>query len=48
MCIFGKEGDPESSALFVVIVPDSDTGASNLFYIRIDANADALATAAAQ
>jgi len=48
MCIFGKEGDPESSALFVVIVPDSDTGASNLFYVRIDANADALATAAAQ
>ena len=48
MCIFGKEGEPESSALFVVIVPDSDTGASNLFYVRIDANADAMATAAAQ
>ena len=48
MCIFGNEGDPQSSALFVVIVPDSDTGASNLFYVRIDANAAAMATAAAQ
>jgi hypothetical protein len=48
MCIFGKEGDPQSSVLFVVIAPDSSSGESNLFYVRIDANADAMATAAAQ
>jgi hypothetical protein len=48
MCIFGKQAEPLSSVLFVVIVPDSDTGASSLFYVRIDANADAMATAAAQ
>ena len=48
MCVFGKEADPLSSALFVVIAPDSESGASNLFFVRIDANADAMATAAAQ
>jgi hypothetical protein len=48
MCVFGKEADPLSSALFVVIAPDSESGVTNLFFVRIDANADALATAAAQ
>jgi hypothetical protein len=48
MCIFGKEGEPQSSVLFVVIAPESDKSVSDLFYVRIDANADAMATAAAQ
>jgi len=48
MCIFGKEGDPQSSALFIVIAADSQSNKTNLFYVRIDANADAMATAAAK
>jgi len=48
MCVFGKEADPLSSGLFVVIAPDSESGLTNLFFVRIDANADAMATAAAQ
>ena len=48
MCVFGEEADPLSSALFVVIAADSESGSSNLFFVRIDANAEAMATAAAQ
>jgi len=43
MCVFAKEGDDLSSGLFIVITPED--GTTSLFYIRIDANADALATA---
>jgi len=42
MCLFAKEGDELSSGLFIVITPED--GATSLFYIRIDANPDALAT----
>jgi hypothetical protein len=48
MCAFGKEGSDESSALFIVIVPGSEGAVTNLFFVRIDANPEAMATAAAQ
>lgn len=48
MCAFGKEGSDVSSALFIVIVPGSEGAVTNVFYGRIDADPEALATAAAQ
>jgi hypothetical protein len=48
MCAFGKESGDEVSALFIVIVPGSEGRTTDLFYVRIDANPDAIATAAAQ
>ena len=48
MCAFGKESGDEVSALFLVIVPGSEGNTTDLFYVRIDADPDAIATAAAQ
>jgi hypothetical protein len=48
MCAFGKESGDEVSALFIVIVPGSEGRTTDLFYVRIDANPDAIATAAAK
>jgi len=42
MCVFAKEGDALNSGLFLVITPED--GTTSLFYIRIDANPEALAT----
>ncbi len=48
MCAFGKESGDDVSALFIVLVPGSEGATTDLFYVRIDANRDAMATAAAQ
>jgi hypothetical protein len=47
MCIFGKKGGAQDSALFVV-VGGQDSGDTSIFYVRIDANPEAIATGAAQ
>jgi hypothetical protein len=45
MCAFGKEEGDLASGLFIVITPEE--GTTSLFYIRMDANPGALATAEA-
>jgi hypothetical protein len=47
-CGFGKESGGRISGLFIMIVPGSEGSGNDVFYVRIDANADALATAEAQ
>jgi len=47
MCAFYKEGGAQDSALFIVVAPGDD-GKTTVFYIRIDANPEAMATGAAQ
>ena len=46
MCVFAKDTDDLASALFIVITPEE--GKTSLFYIRIDADPDAMATQAAE
>jgi hypothetical protein len=47
MCAFYKEGGDRDSALILVVGPD-ETGGNQLFFVRIDADPDAMATAAAE
>jgi hypothetical protein len=47
MCAFYKQGASKDSALFIVIAP-GDNQQTSVFYIRIDANPEAMATGAAQ
>ncbi len=47
MCVFAKRGAQRDSALFIVVVGE-DSRDSSIFYIRIDANPEAMATTAAQ
>ncbi len=42
MCVFVKEGEDLNSGLFIVISPED--GKTSLFYVRIDAKPEALAT----
>jgi len=47
MCVFGKKGAEQDSALFIVIGTE-EGGETSVFYVRIDANPEALATAASE
>ncbi|HMK09784.1 MAG TPA: hypothetical protein VK449_12215 [Anaerolineales bacterium] len=47
MCAFYKTGDPQDSALFIVAA-SGENGETSVFYIRIDANPDKMATSEAQ
>jgi hypothetical protein len=47
MCTFYKEGQPQDSVLIIIAAPE-DGGATNIFYVRIDANPELMATAAAE
>jgi hypothetical protein len=47
MCAYYKEGTSRDSALIIVAGPE-EGGETSIFYIRIDANPEAMATAAAQ
>ena len=47
MCAFYKEGQTEDSTLIIVAAPE-DGGATSISYIRIDANPEAMAAAAAE
>jgi hypothetical protein len=47
MCAFYKEGQARDSILIIVAAPE-DGGPTSIFYIRIDANPERMATAAAQ
>ncbi len=42
MCVFVKEGEDLTSGLFIVISPEN--GNTSLFYVRVDAKPEALAT----
>ena len=46
MCVFGKHGGQQDSALFIVVGTE-DSGPTSIFYVRIDANPEAIATAEA-
>ena len=47
MCAFYKEGQTRDSVLIIVAAPE-DGGATSIFYIRIDADPERMATAEAQ
>jgi hypothetical protein len=47
MCVFGKKGARQDSALFIVIGTEED-GQTSVFYVRIDANPEAMATASSE
>jgi hypothetical protein len=47
MCAFYKEGSSQDSVLIIVAAPE-DNGETSIFYIRIDANPERMATAAAE
>ena len=47
MCAFYKEGQTQDSVLIIVAAPE-DGGPTSIFYIRIDANPERMATAEAQ
>jgi hypothetical protein len=47
MCAFYKEGQQQDSVLIIMAGPGDD-GVTSIFYVRIDANPERMATAAAQ
>jgi hypothetical protein len=47
MCAYYKEGSSQDSVLIIVAAP-GDNGETSIFYIRIDANPERMATAEAQ
>ena len=47
MCAFYKQGSPQDSALFIVAA-SGENEETSIFYIRIDANPETMATAEAQ